>query len=393
MHPSQKTYQTSLFINSNNAVELGVVAATNVERRRFWQCWTTFLDSNYTSIQHDLSNINRQQQIALLGAFAHHVRSGHHTRTQYDRPRPTSAQRVTVALRAVSQTIILDGGTSPVETAKGTYPLQLQRIISAYTRDDPAPKPKLALPFSAIQHIHDLSCLTTDPKYSAISDLCIIAWYFLLRVGEYTHANRSAARRTTQFRIHDVTLWESERVLSHALPRQYLLDHCTSATLRLDNQKNGKRNAVIHHHTTGHLVCPVKALIRRVAHIRCFSTDPATMLGKYFSATRPLGWHVTSSDINKLLKSTVISLGLARYNIHPDDISSHSLRAGGAMALHLNKVDTRTIQLMGRWSSDTFLLYIHQQISAFSQDLSTLMSNNINYHNIHIQPSVNATSA
>ena len=63
------------------------------------------------------------------------------------------------------------------------------------------------------------------------------------------------------------------------------------------------------------------------------------------------------------------------------------------MALHLNKVDTRTIQLMGRWSSDTFLLYIHQQISAFSQDLSTLMSNNINYHNIHIQPSVNATSA
>jgi hypothetical protein len=82
----------------------------------------------------------------------------------------------------------------------------------------------------------------------------------------------------------------------------------------------------------------------------------------------------------------VTSLGLARFNNAPIDISSHSLRAGGAMALHLNGVPDRTIQILGRWSSDTFLIYIHQQIAAFSHNLSTLMSKNIIYHNIYMNP-------
>jgi hypothetical protein len=77
---------------------------------------------------------------------------------------------------------------------------------------------------------------------------------------------------------------------------------------------------------------------------------------------------------------------LAQFNITPIDISSHSLRAGGAMALPLNGVPDRTIQILGRWSSDTFLIHIHQQIAAFSHNLSTLMANNIIYHNIYVNP-------
>ena len=51
------------------------------------------------------------------------------------------------------------------------------------------------------------------------------------------------------------------------------------------------------------------------------------------------------------------------------------------MTLHLNGVDAKTIQIIGRWSSDTFLTYIHNQLSAFSHGLSTLMSNDIPFHN------------
>ena len=52
------------------------------------------------------------------------------------------------------------------------------------------------------------------------------------------------------------------------------------------------------------------------------------------------------------------------------------------MAMHLNKISAETIQKMGRWKSQTFLMYIHDQISAFACGVSTRMSNKINFRHI-----------
>ncbi len=57
--------------------------------------------------------------------------------------------------------------------------------------------------------------------------------------------------------------------------------------------------------------------------------------------------------------------------------------AGTTMAMHLNGVQHDTIQKMGRWSSNTFLMYIHKQILAFSAGLSKKqMVCHIGFHNI-----------
>jgi integrase len=135
-------------------------------------------------------------------------------------------------------------------------------------------------------------------------------------------------------------------------------------------------------------VCPVHALIRRVSHILQHSTDPAVMLATYFPNPGSSGWHITSTDITHTVKGAVQALGLARYNIPPDQVSSHSLRAGGAMALHLGGAPSHTIQLLGRWSSDTFMVYIHKQLSAFSDGLSTSMTRETFSHNVAIHPTL-----
>ena len=75
-------------------------------------------------------------------------------------------------------------------------------------------------------------------------------------------------------------------------------------------------------------------------------------------------------------------LGLIAKGFNLQDVSSHSLRAGGAMALKLHGYDRDTIKKMGRWSSDTFLTYIHEQISAFSKGLAAAMAIPIAFHNI-----------
>jgi hypothetical protein len=83
------------------------------------------------------------------------------------------------------------------------------------------------------------------------------------------------------------------------------------------------------------------------------------------------------------IRRAVTTLGLARNGLSASLVGSHSLRAGGAMAMYLNGVSHNTIKKMGRWKSDTFLMYIHEQISALSADVATKMSTPILFHNIH----------
>jgi hypothetical protein len=92
--------------------------------------------------------------------------------------------------------------------------------------------------------------------------------------------------------------------------------------------------------------------------------------------------HVRSTHINTRVKDLVELLGYTSAGYDRRSVSSHSLRAGGAMAMKLNDIDRDTIKKFGRWSSNTFLMYIHEQISAFSSGVSKKMTNNIKFHNI-----------
>ena len=79
--------------------------------------------------------------------------------------------------------------------------------------------------------------------------------------------------------------------------------------------------------------------------------------------------------ITNALRVAVKALNLESINIRASQVSSHSLRAGGATAMHINGVPNVTIQKMGRWSSDTFLIYIRDQLFHFANAVLSKMSN------------------
>jgi hypothetical protein len=175
---------------------------------------------------------------------------------------------------------------------------------------------------------------------------------------------------------------------------EVLTQRCTAATLTIDIQKNGKRATVIHHHTNDTPICPVKATIRRITNILSspFHT-PNTIIGTHFSPEHPTGFTIHARQITTTLKNAAKALNLHQHGLLPDLISSHSLRAGGAIALHLSGCHAKTIQLLGRWSSDPFVTYIHHQIAAFSLGLSKRMATHVLLHNTHqphIRPSIGA---
>jgi hypothetical protein len=166
---------------------------------------------------------------------------------------------------------------------------------------------------------------------------------------------------TQAFRLQDITLWDNTTILDHSLPLDTLPRWCTAATLCISNQKNGKRNQAIHHEAQPCDTCPAKALVRRIKHIHSHTSNPNTIISTYFTSGSRTGKLMRGLDINCALKAAVTKLDMKQHGFQVAQISSHNLRAGGAMVLHLNNVPKHMIRKMGRWSSDMFLDYLHEK--------------------------------
>ena len=361
------------------------MAATKRERHRFFGAWTRFLTYYFPGVPNDLRSNSRPEQLALMAAFAKFVRDGGVS----SRKHQVRTQTVQVALRALATTWELEGKPNLLADAQGHYPKAIKLLLSRFKQEDPPIQAKLAVPVTVPNYLC-LKGIKGTERDKTVGDLALIAFYFLLRVGEYTYHKPSENRRTKQFRIQDITLWNGTISLDPNKPLKELYTTCTAATLKISNQKNGKRDQVIHQESTNSFYCPIKALIRRITYIKSHTSDTTKVISTYFT-NKSTGFIPPASAINTAVKTAVTELHLHQHGLHNHHVGSHSLRAGGAMAMHLNGINPLTIKKMGRWSSDTFLMYIHEQISAFSKGVSTSMAQPIQFHNIAYQPAAGPT--
>ncbi len=58
------------------------------------------------------------------------------------------------------------------------------------------------------------------------------------------------------------------------------------------------------------------------------------------------------------------------FGFHPHKIGNRSIRSGAAMALFLKDHSTAKIMILGRWSSDAFLVYIRPQVLEWTNNMS-----------------------
>jgi hypothetical protein len=108
-----------------------------------------------------------------------------------------------------------------------------------------------------------------------VADLVTLAFFFLLRVGEYTPS--SGPRLTVPLRNKDIKLWRDGKRLPNDAPLSDLLS-ADAVTICLENQRNGHKNAVIHHTSSADpSFNPVQAVARRV--FVTARTGPDTPLG------------------------------------------------------------------------------------------------------------------
>jgi hypothetical protein len=260
-------------------------------------------------------------------------------------------------------------------------------MMDGWRKADPPTSKKLPVEADIPDYLCQLGqAKSATPLDAAVGDLAVIAFYFLLRVGEYTtKGTRNTSKQTVQFKVEDVTFFRKDvkgnlKQLGRNAPRELILT-AHSATLKLDNQKNGWRGVCIHQEANGEpIACPVRALGRRYFSIREYSDNPKLTLSSYYSKRQR--HDVTDKHMRFALKLAASALGYPARGFPIDRIDTHSLRSGGANALSLTGYSDTQIQKMGRWKGATFKEYIREELHVFSEGMSKSMKQTFRFVNI-----------
>jgi hypothetical protein len=294
---------------------------------------------------------------------------------------------VSTALSAVNTTIAMATETEPLKLpGKTSWLPEIGMMLKGWAGADGQVEKKMPLEVDVPEFL--VKCGLEEgasEKVKAVGDLSLIAFFFLLRIGEYTSkGTRNESKRTVQFRIKDVTFFKQDKNgRLRQLPRNASDEDILSAdavTLKLDNQKNEWKGVCISHHLNGEgIFDPVRAVGRRYAHIRQNSKDDKTWLSAFYVDGKRDD--VKDSDIRAGLK---LAAGALDYPAAPKGIpvakvDTHSLRIGGANALSLSGYSKKEILKMGRWQGETFLEYIRESLCSFSEGMSEKMKKNFGF--------------
>ncbi len=252
--------------------------------------------------------------------------------------------------------------------ANNNLDFRLQRMLAAYTKADPPPNRVKPVPITVVRRIFAVAFANpTDVISHCLADMIGLAFFFLLRPGEYTDTSSD----TTPFTYADVQLFCGQQRLHLPTATDNAIMTATFATLTFTTQKNGVRGEVIGlSHSGDPILSPPRILGRRILHLRSHLAPLSTPLARCFPG--PQHHSITPTAITTALRQAVLSLGPS-LGFLPSDVSARCLRAAGANALLCANVDSDIIRLLGRWRSDEMLRYLHLQAAPIMNDFSRLM--------------------
>jgi hypothetical protein len=349
------------------AIRTGVTSRRAAAHDHHWVRWEEFCST------HHIDPFLRQHAdpVPILQVFAQRYRDGRIAPSG----RQVAARTVEDAIRAVAQAHTILGAKDPRKDDFGKIDYRLTRQLRSYSKVDPPPKRVKPVPITLVLYLlriaYNVDCSDDN---QAIADMICIAFFFLLRPGEYTGTSTDSH----PFLLEHVTLHLGSRPLHYITSPLAQLYAATSVTYTFPQQKNNNRNEQVAHGRSDHpLCCPVKATLRRLLYHRHMHTPSNKPLATYYNS-RNRRIAITAQDVTEQIRAA----GTANFHltgIAATDLSARSLRAGGAMALLCGKVDFDIIKMLGRWHSDVMIRYLHIQAQPVIQQLAVKMFNKGRY--------------
>ncbi|KAL7577853.1 hypothetical protein ACA910_010599 [Epithemia clementina (nom. ined.)] len=241
----------------DHAVRAGIVPSRAAAADRQWERWIQFCES----IHVDPWLTEHADPIPFLQIFAARYRDGRIAPSG----RPVRSHTVEDALRAVGQTFARLRTHDIRKDSTGDIDFRLQRQLRSYTREDPTLMRIKPLPIQVVHHVMAAAATNQDPGHRAIANAITIAFFFLLRPGEYT----GTISDNTPFRLADIRILLGTRHLDWQNASAAELQAATGVSYTFTSQKNGVCGEIFNHGCSGHtLACPVQATVRQVLHLR-----------------------------------------------------------------------------------------------------------------------------
>ncbi len=153
-----------------------------------------------------LQGVQYTIKVRVLTGFAARSHQGY-----FGRGKRVATGTVVGAITAVRQEIALACGTNPTKITGGEKLLpRLLQIFDGWRKEDPPTSKQLPVkadvPKLLAEHGHDGCAHKLD---RAIRDLTLIAFYYLLRIGEYTmKGKQNNMKQTVQFKYEDITFFK-----------------------------------------------------------------------------------------------------------------------------------------------------------------------------------------
>ena len=192
---------------ADDAFRAGQLEATAQGREARWRNWCAYVKP--LGVDPYLDNTPFQTRVRCLTGFAQQTRTGFYRQRQQ-----VQSSTVSQAISAVGQTIALACNHNPTKvTGSEKFLPALQVMLDGYSKLDP-PTQKM-LPIEA-----DVPDLLVEMGYGkggtahakAVGDLSMIAFYYLLRIGEYTvKGKRNNKKQTVQFKLEDVQFFKKNK--------------------------------------------------------------------------------------------------------------------------------------------------------------------------------------
>ena len=210
---------------------------------------------------------------------------------------------------------------------------------------------------------------TQGIRAEAIADIAIIAYFFAMRSCEITQTPKEG--RTKILRLRGVTFRDAKGgTLERSNYGSTVM--ASRVTVTFENQKNGlKMDKRTHQRTGDPVMCPVGRLASAVNRImtNTVGANGDTPINTVTERGRQTG--ITGEELRESLRSTCREEGGAEtFGYSAREIGTRSIRSGAAMSLFLANHSVAKIMILGRWSSDAFLVYLRPQVMEWTNQMS-----------------------
>jgi hypothetical protein len=249
----------------------------------------------------------------------------------------------------------------------------IRSLLKAFDNVDPATNRQKAVTPKFLQALHHYAhtAFADSSPYRHASDILIGAYFFAMRSCEHS---KTTSPGKTLILVVKYVIFRSRRrrLIPHNSGNIHL---AYFVTIIFVDQKNGKKMDARTQRRTDHkILCPVRRWAAVVSRVRttvphCSDDTPVCSVRNGKTTL-----HISQTFLLTFLRSACAALGGHQaFGFHPHEIGNKSIRSGAAMALFLANHSPAKIMILGRWSSDAFLVYIRPQVLEWTNNMSVDM--------------------